>query len=202
MEGFMTKISSFQKSSYKPSPTGYLLLNFDHGPMTVIGGPFDAFEGGIGVCLETKSYKAADADITLAIPDFTAPSRKDLETTLAQIVLAHEQHPEKPVFVGCKGGFGRTGTLVAALAKLSLNIDGESAVAYTRTRFNTSAVETEAQENVVEAFDPTEVWANVAMLRIKNEVVKALPAPAEAPRGNAFLDFYKAGIDFFLAPFR
>ena len=118
----------------------------------ITGGPFDSWtSAGIGLCLDPTATKRHTATLILDLPDFTAPTQVQLQTTLSSLLDAMRAHPEAPVYIGCKAGYGRTGTFIAALAKLAGHPDP---VAWTRSHYHPGAVETEAQEAAVAAFTP------------------------------------------------
>lgn len=169
-------------------PTGYVVLNFRHGPMTVVGGPFDAYQAGIGVCLEARSSKANLSQIPFPVPDFTAPSISKLEAKLVEIVEAHKKQPAQPVFVGCLGGKGRTGTVIAALVRLAAydhwsSMEGDLAIEWTRANFHPDAVETDAQENLVMDFSPSRVVAELTHLH-HIQTLEQVTEHVQAQEGN------------------
>lgn len=126
----------------------------------IMGGPFNAFvPPAIGVCLEMHSRLAHLADVKIAVPDFTAPTQAQLHQGLLEVLRLMEAAPGLPVYVGCAAGLGRTGTFIAALARLA---GIEDAVAWTRTQYDRRAVETPAQEQAVAALDVAAVWAAYA----------------------------------------
>jgi protein-tyrosine phosphatase len=96
------------------------------------------------------------ADVLVDVPDFTAPTQAQLHQGLLETLRLMEAAPGLPVYVGCAAGLGRTGTFIAALARLA-GIEG--AVAWTRAHYDPRAVETPAQEAAVAALDPAAVWA-------------------------------------------
>lgn len=123
----------------------------------IIGGPFDGFSGpAIGVCLEARSRMAAAADVLIDVPDYTAPTQAQLTDGLVRTLRLMRDAPDLPVYVGCAAGLGRTGTFIAALARMA-GID--DAVAWTRAIYDPRAVETAAQEAAVAALDVDAVWA-------------------------------------------
>ncbi|GAA4675941.1 protein-tyrosine phosphatase family protein [Nocardioides nanhaiensis] len=75
-------------------------------------------------------------------PDFRSPA--DTATTLAALREAHAHALTERVEVSCRGGVGRTGTALAALAVLSGLPPGE-AVAWVREHHHPRAVETPLQ---------------------------------------------------------
>lgn len=83
--------------------------------------------------------------VVLDWPDFGLPD--DNNAAIAAIVEAfgRADHGED-ILVGCSGGTGRTGTLLASLAILA-GVPAELAVRWVRDRYRPRAVETQAQED-------------------------------------------------------
>lgn len=122
----------------------------------IIGGPFDDYRPpAIGVCLEVASGKAALATVMLPVADYAAPAPDDFVRGLAAVLRAMRVAPALDVYVGCRAGLGRTGTVIAGLAKLAGHHDP---VGWTRRSYDPRAVETAVQEQAVAALDPAEVW--------------------------------------------
>lgn len=85
--------------------------------------------------------------VTIDWPDFGLPS--DSVTAARQIHDAWQLATEGTnVEVGCRGGMGRTGTVLACLAVLA-GIRRESAVTWVRRHYRREAVETLEQETWV-----------------------------------------------------
>ena len=82
----------------------------------------------------------------LPIPDFSVPTKDDLEQAIQQtIALAQAgQH----IVVHCSAGIGRTGLFIVYLAKRYLGLSGAEALQWVR-RFMPRAVETPAQQRLV-----------------------------------------------------
>lgn len=99
------------------------------------------------------------ADVLVDVPDFTAPTQAQLHQGLLETLRLMEAAPGLPVYVGCAAGLGRTGTFIAALARLAGIEDG---VAWTRAHYDRRAVETREQEAAVAALDVAAVWAAYA----------------------------------------
>jgi protein-tyrosine phosphatase len=78
-----------------------------------------------------------------------------LQDGLVRLLVMMRAAPDLPVYVGCAAGLGRTGTFIAALARVAGIGDG---VAWVRANYDTRAVETEAQAASVAALDVTAVW--------------------------------------------
>jgi protein-tyrosine phosphatase len=87
--------------------------------------------------------------LCLPIVDFQTPDRSALTGVLEQIQSAASQGQN--VVVHCSAGLGRTGMLLACLAKQTLGLDGEAAIQWVR-QYIPGAVETEAQNQFVIAF--------------------------------------------------
>lgn len=86
----------------------------------------------------------------VAWPDFGLPT--DPELAAAQIERAFERaRGGETVEIGCLGGLGRTGTVVACLAVLA-GVEPSEAVAWVRSNYRPGAVESADQEQWVEWF--------------------------------------------------
>jgi len=93
------------------------------------------------------------------VPDFTAPTQAHLVDGLVRTLVLMRDAPQLLVYVGCAAGLGRTGTFIAALARLAGIVDP---VAWVRTNYDPRAVETADQEAAVAALDLDAVWAAYA----------------------------------------
>lgn len=118
---------------------------------TVWGGPYDDREY-VGtrytVCLKEHA-RQGEPGYHLPIRDFgTPPTYDEVDRALAwmfrKIVVE-----DKKVFVGCGWGRGRTGMILACMAKAA---GQRSPVAYVRSNYRPEAVETEGQEDFVRAY--------------------------------------------------
>jgi len=126
--------------------------------LDVIGGPFDKYKPGqnadVGVCVRAERVPKT-ADFNLAIEDFQVPPpemRDAFEATLIEVIRL--SLAGKRVWVGCMGGYGRTGLFLAVLAKACGVRDP---VAYVREHYHGHAVETSAQRAYVGDFDVSRV---------------------------------------------
>ncbi|WP_430950711.1 protein-tyrosine phosphatase family protein [Rhodococcus sp. 24CO] len=82
-------------------------------------------------------------------PDFWLPSdRPEFRRALEELLLRSET---ERVEIACGGGFGRTGTALAALAVLD-GVAADEAVAYVREHYSRRAVETPWQRRFVSTF--------------------------------------------------
>lgn len=126
----------------------------------IIGGRFNDFAPpAIGVCLEARSRLASLADVRIEVPDFTAPTQAQLRDGIVATLVLMRMAPDLPVYVGCAAGLGRTGTFIAALARMAGIAD---AVAWVRANYDARAVETAEQADAVAALDVDAVWAAYA----------------------------------------
>jgi len=103
-----------------------------------------------GVCLQAEATlrEAASADVLLPIKDFSVPSQESMQAALADTVALLLKH--RVAYVGCFGGFGRTGLFLACLLKLTGSM---WPVIATRTLYLKRAVETTQQEQFVWDFE-------------------------------------------------
>lgn len=86
----------------------------------------------------------------IAWPDFGVPDHP--HRAAEQIVDAfHRARCGQRVEIGCIGGKGRTGTVLACMAVLS-GVPADAAVAWVRSHYHPEAVETSAQAAWVEWF--------------------------------------------------
>ena len=132
-----------------PIKLGFNGAYFD---MEVVGGPFDKYRPGVngdfGVCVRAERVPAT-ATIRLPIEDFNVPD--DIEDVDNAIMATLEALLDgKRVYVGCMGGWGRTGLFLALLAKVAGNKDP---VSYVRRLYTPRAVETDEQMAYVKNFD-------------------------------------------------
>ncbi len=139
---------------------GEIMLRLLGAERRIIGGSFNAFAPpAIGVCLEARSRLANLADVLIEVPDFTAPTQAQLRDGLVAALHLMRDAPDLSVYVGCAAGLGRTGTFMAALARMA-GID--DAVAWVRANYDRRAVETPEQAAAVAALDVAAVWAAYA----------------------------------------
>jgi protein-tyrosine phosphatase len=83
-------------------------------------------------------------------PDFGVPP--DEPALFEAIVEAWERATRGDIVeVACRGGIGRTGTVVACMAILS-GVPSSGAVDWTRAQYDARAVETDTQEELVARF--------------------------------------------------
>lgn len=93
--------------------------------------------------------RAGLAYLHLAIPDFAAPEMEQAEEFLA---FADEQRTlDHPILLHCRGGYGRTGTMIAAYL-ISQGSNWNDAVHLVRSR-RPGSIETRGQERFLMDFE-------------------------------------------------
>lgn len=113
---------------------------------TVAGGPIrEKPKHYVGVKLAVEIKQAED--IVINIKDFSLPKVWDLDRTLPAIVDAIRIC--SPVYVGCLAGRGRTGLVLAILAKAW---GVKEPIKWVRKHYMTGAVETPEQERFVQSY--------------------------------------------------
>jgi Tyrosine phosphatase family len=141
-------------------PNGYLpiRLGWEAGLQSfqIAGGPYDFFPGrseAFGVCVRAERAPEDGYDVHLPIHDFDVP--KDADAVRAAIKQALSAAlRDMPVYVGCMGGWGRTGLFLALVAKAAGVPDP---IGYVRKTYSPRAVETRQQQKYVDEFDATEL---------------------------------------------
>lgn len=106
------------------------------------------------------------ANFLLPIKDFDVPDEYSMlegaSWALKQMALGRK------LYVGCRGGLGRTGLFLACMAK-TLGVE-EEPVGWVRKVYNNWAVETSLQEKFVEFYDPRPIKYDVALNRLVSNV--------------------------------
>jgi hypothetical protein len=121
----------------------------------VAGGPFDArpVAGTFNVCVRAEHVPEHGVHAWLPILDFMVPSDKVMVKRVMRETL-RAMLEGKQVFIGCMGGIGRTGLLMALLVKMAGH---PKPVQYVRAHYDSHAVETEKQVRFIREFDVSEV---------------------------------------------
>lgn len=152
----MRALDDLKSEDQRFSPMGYRWVQDPNGFMeltrlgrtfVVTGGPYAVKPLGLyGVNL--REQKVGTEDVWLPIRDFSVPrkdqTREALKATIRLMLAGHM------VYVGCQGGFGRTGLFLALLAKVFGRRDP---IQYVRKHYHRKAVETKEQERFVRSFD-------------------------------------------------
>jgi len=131
----------------------------------VYGGPYrecPEYMFGIRMAAEFPHLKA---DMIVPTKDFSVPEVSVLKAGVVRALMA--MISGQSVYVGCKGGWGRTGIFLAALAKVQIEYrktkhrkgGAQNPVKYVRAYYSSSAVETEEQEQFIKNLDVSEIVA-------------------------------------------
>ncbi|CAH0448237.1 thymidylate synthase [Vibrio phage vB_VpaS_sm030] len=126
---------------------------------TVYGGSFKSSLGtktDIRVCLAPEIGSEYRRDATFNIEDFSAPRAQDLNQFLDRLIAdievrqANKQRPIS-VYIGCLGGIGRTGLVIAALLIKLQGLHASEAINVVRRTIHPYAVETYPQVRCLNA---------------------------------------------------
>lgn len=128
-------------------PNGASKLHFIFGPYR------ERVPGTYGVRLTEDHQLNLPCDLHFPIRDFGVPDARSFEDLLINIIKAAQTG--KVVYVGCYGGIGRTGMVVAGLARVL--VVATNPVSWARANYLGHAVETELQEILVCGFDVNRV---------------------------------------------
>ena len=137
------------RNHVKPIPGKLLTFPMGWGGRRVYGGRYYD-----SVNLPAKFFKVKMAkeiglpcDANVPTKDYSVPTIADLEKAIEQTLKAMSQN--KPIYVGCMGGIGRTGLFLGVLARV-FGIDNP--IVWVRTQYNSHAIETLEQEAFVKGF--------------------------------------------------
>lgn len=122
----------------------------------VYGGPFRSAPHDRGyrtLCLqaEPRQVGAPQPDQYLRIQDFSVPDIRNAVFMLAWVMFESIVR-RRPVYIGCFGGTGRTGLMLAILIRVAYGDTGERALVRVRKQYRSRAVETEEQEKYLASF--------------------------------------------------
>lgn len=152
--------ASFKTTSHSefPRANGVLPLQIMGRKLLVVGGPYrKRYPELFGVKLAAEIH--ADCDVDLPIADFSVPDEAACRRAVERALEA--LYKRGTIYVGCYGGWGRTGLFLACLAKACGIAEP---VKYVREHYTPRAVETRGQEDFVEAFDVSWVfWFKVGL---------------------------------------
>lgn len=82
------------------------------------------------------------------VPDFTAPSKMQIDTLVE--FITRSLAADRPIGVSCVAGFGRTGTILACYL-VSQGFAADEAIKEVRAK-RPGSIETKSQEDVVKAY--------------------------------------------------
>jgi hypothetical protein len=158
----------------------------------VFGGKFEEWTPGQRrvVSVKMAAEISREHDISIPTHDFSTPDINDMHKGIAKALEAIYNGSD--LYVGCKGGIGRTGLFMACLAKVMFDYDflqkaGEvkyrDPVRYVREHYFEHAVETEEQKQFVNSFNTREHtrWLKSVLdpqvVRVPEVVVKTVEVP-------------------------
>ena len=99
---------------------------------------------------DTK-YVTEIKGVSTAVEDFTPPTQEQLQL-ISNDAIEKMRNGEN-VLVHCRGGMGRTGTILSAIyMKAHEQYDADKAISYIRKNYSKHAVETEGQEDSLKIF--------------------------------------------------
>lgn len=147
-----------QQTSNSIKGNGRIELNlgwlYGKHSLEIVGGPYDSFAAApdhFGVCVRAERAATKDKDVWLPIADFSVPAETSYPVMLEGITdTVAAAMAGKFVYVGCMGGWGRTGLFLCLLAKAAGIKDP---IAFIRANYTPHAVETKSQEAYVKNFD-------------------------------------------------
>lgn len=120
----------------------------------VIAGPFQAvaamaLTGDLTIKLAAEIDRPSPA-MNVHIADFGIP-KDEQEVRVAILAACYVAAQGYDVYVGCRGGIGRTGTFLSCMAGVLLTKE-RNPVAFVRKHYIPSAVETDDQHQFIESF--------------------------------------------------
>lgn len=144
------------KSGPYPDRNGDLTFVLDwkmgYRRLTIYGGPFRAFDktadGAWGLNLKAEQPDPR-ADQYLPIRDYDVPEDA-ASARMAVLSVIEAAASGRKAYVGCAGGWGRTGLILALVAK---TLGQEDPVGFVRQHYTPHAVETREQKAYVDKFD-------------------------------------------------
>lgn len=156
---------------------GVIVLPMLNGAFySVYGGMFVKRPPGyLGVKMAVEINRPCD--VSVPVVDFSIPTPAEMELGLSQTVKLILSG--SPVYVGCAGGIGRTGLMLAVLAK-AWGVDDP--ISYVRSQYFAHAVETKQQIDFVSNFKVSfKVRMKIAMAKVLNFYLfgKSLTVPID-----------------------
>jgi hypothetical protein len=115
----------------------------------------------------------ADFDVEVPCQDFGVPTNADMRYAVGQAIEAAFRG--RPVFAGCMGGIGRTGTFLAVVLKVFYpKVPVKSLVPMVKRVYFGPAVETEEQYRLIESIDVSALQRRVRWLWLKAVIRRTL----------------------------
>lgn len=102
-------------------------------------------------CAAEIAFPGDQVAYDFATEDFTPIPGGKIEANLPALI--NELYdPHRPLYVGCMGGTGRTGTLLALIVAQNPAFSASAAVQWVRDHYKTGAVETQEQFKQIETY--------------------------------------------------
>jgi protein-tyrosine phosphatase len=99
-----------------------------------------------------EAYKTNNFRVThFPIQNYGVPNTEDLKKLVGPLYKELSETDTNNTYIHCMGGKGRTGLVIACLARVALNMNGEEAINLIREHIK-GAIETPEQENLVKSF--------------------------------------------------
>lgn len=150
---------------FAATPNGTFDLKLGAVFATIIGGPY-AYAAAHPTVADVRVKLApevkGECEVLLPIRDFSIPNEDQAYNAVHTVLM--ELMEGSSLYVGCMGGFGRTGLFLALLVKAAQEYEilygrnadwaHEDPVEFVRSRYVKRAVETVEQEDFVAAFNP------------------------------------------------
>lgn len=158
----LTKINNIPADDVEVHANGEMVLDtgsdFKHRAIHIVGGPFDSRPkiAGIGfaVCARMERVPKTGVDLLIPIRDFDVPKHTQSELDAALYMIGTAALEGQTVYIGCMGGWGRTGLVMALLIKA---FGSDNPVEVVRAHYTAHAVETLPQQEYVANYDTTAV---------------------------------------------
>lgn len=132
-----------------PNSPQVVTILYQGKPLHFVCGPYmDRIGGTVGVKLAREIDRPCDID--MPCKDFGAWTPEEYQDGLQKIIAA--TLAGRVCYIGCMGGIGRTGTVLAGLYR-TLSVSDEDPVAWVRRNYLKTAVETEDQKRLARTFN-------------------------------------------------
>ena len=152
------KVSVNGKAPHEGRANGCFLIEAGGVSLKFVGGPFrHADQYANSWKLKMAKEQPGQSDYIVPLVDFTAPTTKQLIDAAERAITA--AMTGRTVYVGCAGGIGRTGTMMAAILKVFF--PDADPVKIVRAEYLGHAVETGEQMRVLDQLDVTDLRKKV-----------------------------------------
>lgn len=161
---------------------------FRNTQFVLVGGPFMDFAGYspthrrqyYGICLKAEATPREQevANLWVPIVDFSVPTTSQIKHSLEDMIHV-SLTGTIVVYVGCMGGVGRTGLILAMFTALC---GAKDPLTYVRANYNPHAVETREQEELLRKFMKSPEFKDLRNMLSKGLWRKRLSALFGTPR--------------------